>query len=60
MQTVATSGTVADAIEQTLEWLDHQGCGATDAERRNTRRSRYRVRRANFIHAGRIGSGDRF
>ena len=49
MSTVATSNkpaiseTVADAIENTLEWLDKQGCGSLDAERRNTRRSRYRV-----------------
>ncbi len=49
MSTVVTSSkaasteTVADAIENTLEWLDKQGCGALDAERRNTRRSRYRV-----------------
>ncbi|HUO09733.1 MAG TPA: PilZ domain-containing protein [Phycisphaerae bacterium] len=35
--------TVADAIENTLEWLDKQGCGAPESERRNTRRSRYRV-----------------
>ncbi|MGN6370562.1 MAG: PilZ domain-containing protein [Phycisphaerae bacterium] len=39
----ATPETVADAIENTLEWLDKQGCGSLDAERRNTRRSRYRV-----------------
>jgi hypothetical protein len=49
MSTVATSSkpataeTVADAIENTLEWLDKQGCGSLDSERRNTRRSRYRV-----------------
>ncbi len=49
MSTVVTSSkpanieTVADAIENTLEWLDKQGCGSLDAERRNTRRSRYRV-----------------
>ena len=35
--------TVADAIEHTLEWLDRQGCADPEAERRNTRRSRYRV-----------------
>jgi hypothetical protein len=35
--------TVADAIEHALEWLDRQGCAVTDKERRNTRRSRYRV-----------------
>jgi hypothetical protein len=35
--------TVADAIENTLEWLDRQGCGAEGEERRNLRRSRYRV-----------------
>jgi hypothetical protein len=35
--------TVADAIEHTLEWLDRQGCSSPDSERRNTRRSRYRV-----------------
>ncbi len=39
----ANTETVADAIENTLEWLDKQGCGSLDAERRNTRRSRYRV-----------------
>jgi hypothetical protein len=35
--------TVADAIEHTLEWLDQQGCAEKDSERRNLRRSRYRV-----------------
>jgi len=35
--------TVADAIEHTLEWLDRQGCAERQQERRNTRRSRYRV-----------------
>lgn len=35
--------TVADAIENTLEWLDRQGCAEGDSERRNLRRSRYRV-----------------
>jgi hypothetical protein len=35
--------TVADAIEHTLEWLDRQGCADSVQERRNTRRSRYRV-----------------
>ena len=35
--------TVADAIENALEWLDRQGCAVLDQERRNTRRSRYRV-----------------
>jgi hypothetical protein len=51
MSSVATNGmtktaaaeTVADAIEHTLEWLDKQGCGSPESERRNTRRSRYRV-----------------
>ena len=30
MPTVLSSATVADAIEQTLEWLDQQGCGDRD------------------------------
>ena len=39
-----SSATVADAIEQTLEWLDRQGCGEPiDRERRTVRRGRYRV-----------------
>jgi PilZ domain len=46
-------GTVADAIENTLEWLDKQGCGAKEGERRNTRRSRYRVgARIVYVPAG--------
>ena len=53
MQTATTTDTVADAIEHTLEWLDTQGCGANDAERRNTRRSRYRVgARILYVPAG--------
>ncbi len=43
MSTLLPSATVADAIEQTLEWLDRQGCGELDHERRQTRRGRYRV-----------------
>jgi hypothetical protein len=39
----ASLPTVADAIEHTLEWLDRQGCAAAVQERRDTRRSRYRV-----------------
>jgi len=35
--------TVADAIENALEWLDRQGCANPDHDRRVTRRSRYRV-----------------
>ena len=35
--------TVADAIENTLEWLDQQGCTENQSERRSLRRSRYRV-----------------
>ncbi len=36
--------TVADAIEQTLEWLDRQGCGERGGhDRRYNRRGRYRV-----------------
>ncbi len=35
--------TVADAIENTLEWLDRQGCADSVQERRATGRSRYRV-----------------
>ena len=41
--TALPSATVADAIEQTLEWLDSQGCGEPTHERRETRRGRYRV-----------------
>jgi hypothetical protein len=45
--------TVADAIEQTLEWLDAQGCGAVDLERRGILRSRYRVgAKVSFVAAG--------
>jgi hypothetical protein len=45
--------TVADAIESTLEWLDKQGCGAPDSERRGTGRSRYRVMaRIYYVPAG--------
>lgn len=45
--------TVADAIEHALEWLDRQGCAVTDQERRNTRRSRYRVSaRINYTPPG--------
>jgi hypothetical protein len=45
--------TVADAIENTLEWLDRQGCGSTEEERRQTRRSRYRVvARITYTPAG--------
>lgn len=43
MRLVEAAPTVADAIESTLEWLDRQGCADPDSERRNTRRSRYRV-----------------
>ena len=39
----STAPTVADAIEQTLEWLDRQGCTVKDQERRTVHRSRYRV-----------------
>jgi hypothetical protein len=35
--------TVADAIDHTLEWLDRQGCAEPETERRQDRRSRYRV-----------------
>jgi hypothetical protein len=38
----AHTATVADAIEQTLEWLDKQS-GESLHERRNTHRGRYRV-----------------
>ncbi len=38
-----TTPTVADAIEQTLEWLDRQGCSIKDPERRGVRRTRYRA-----------------
>jgi hypothetical protein len=48
-----TNITVADAIEQTLEWLDRQGCAQTDHERRHTRRGRYRVTaRIQYLPAG--------
>ncbi len=44
--------TVADAIEQTLEWLDRQGCGQ-EHERRTNRRGRYRVvARITYVPAG--------
>ena len=43
MSATTTIPTVADAIEQTLEWLDRQGCSLLSHERRDTRRSRYRV-----------------
>jgi hypothetical protein len=53
MPTVLSSATVADAIEQTLEWLDQQGCGDRDHERRQTRRGRYRVTaRVSYLPAG--------
>ncbi|HVX85261.1 MAG TPA: PilZ domain-containing protein [Phycisphaerae bacterium] len=46
-------GTVADAIEQTLEWLDKQGCGEVGQERRGIRRSRYRVgAKVTYVAAG--------
>ena len=35
------TATVADAIEQTLEWLDRQGCTEPSEERRGARRGRY-------------------
>jgi hypothetical protein len=51
--TVVAAPTVADAIEHTLEWLDQQGCGGSDQERRGTRRSRYRVvARISYMPAG--------
>ena len=37
------TATVADAIEQTLEWLDKQGCAEMDHERRQAKRGRYRT-----------------
>ena len=44
MSTAVSTATVADAIEQTLEWLDRQGCGEpVDHERRQLKRGRYRV-----------------
>ena len=43
MRTAEAVPTVADAIENTLEWLDKQGCADSGTERRHTRRSRYRV-----------------
>ncbi len=53
MSTVLPSATVADAIEQTLEWLDRQGCGGGEDERRNSRRGRYRVgARISYLAAG--------
>jgi len=48
-----TRPTVADAIENTLEWLDGRGCGAVGKERRTTRRSRYRVMaKISYLPAG--------
>jgi len=41
--------TVADAIEQTLEWLDRQS-GETPHERRNNHRGRYRVTARIIYH----------
>jgi len=53
MATALPTATVADAIEQTLEWLDRQGCGETVHERRHARRSRYRVMaKINYRPAG--------
>ena len=59
------NATVADAIEQTLEWLDRQGCGERNGhDRRYNRRvqggtqnrSDIRKRKAiNLLHAGLIG-----
>ena len=50
--TMATA-TVADAIENTLEWLDRQGCAEPNQERRNDRRGRYRVSaRISYVPAG--------
>ena len=43
MSTATQPSTVADAIEHTLEWLDTQSGERHDHDRRNTRRSRYRV-----------------
>ncbi|HVT81719.1 MAG TPA: PilZ domain-containing protein [Phycisphaerae bacterium] len=42
-RTAPSLPTVADAIEQTLEWLDQMGCATTDHDRRYTKRGRYRV-----------------
>ena len=44
-----SQATVADAIEQTLEWLDRQS-GENVHERRNTRRGRYRVTARIIYH----------
>ena len=45
--------TVADAIEQTLEWLDTHTNTPADSERRNTNRNRYRVcARIHYTPAG--------
>jgi hypothetical protein len=54
MSTVISQATVADAIEQTLEWLDRQGCGdRTGHDRRFNRRGRYRVNaRIQYLPAG--------
>ena len=47
------TATVADAIEQTLEWLDKQGCAEMDHERRQTKRGRYRAQaRITYLPAG--------
>jgi hypothetical protein len=47
------TATVADAIEQTLEWLDKQGCAEMDHERRHAKRGRYRTQaRITYLPAG--------
>ena len=50
---MSNAATVADAIEQTLEWLDRQGCGQPGQERRQNRRGRYRVQaRISYLPPG--------
>jgi hypothetical protein len=47
------TATVADAIEQTLEWLDKQGCAERDHERRQAKRGRYRAQaKITYFPAG--------
>jgi hypothetical protein len=54
MSSALSHATVADAIEQTLEWLDRQGCGDRNGhDRRFNRRGRYRVNaRIHYLPAG--------
>ncbi len=56
MTTLLATPTVADALEQTLEWLDQCGCAERSDDRREVRRSRYRVKaRIGVEPPGQIG-----